>query len=415
VTTRVLRCRVTLSKVRVSIPIAWMGLANLPFGMYGALVLITVPQLLAALHVPQPIIASITAAAMIPTFCGFLLAPILDVRFNRRIYALVFGALSALTGWFALLQLGSVAILTASLVLGFLFSNLFYNALGGWLGDLVPEGDEGRLGATFTIGNVGGFGIGAILFISLLRGLPDRWGPPAVALAIALPLLLLVVVPVSTAERRSARESFGTLARDLGQLLRSRVVLRTLLLFCLPASSFALTNSLGGLGHDFAASERFVAVLAGTGVTAAAICGALFVPALVKRIPPLALYLAIGSAGALFTLSLLLMPRVPAVFALAMVMENVFQSAAFVVEATIIFRTIGEGNPLASTQFGLLQAATAFPITYMQALDGQGYGAAGLPGALATDAGLSLLACAALLPLVLLWTRRERQSRPGAA
>jgi len=63
----------------------------------------------------------------------------------------------------------------------------------------------------------------------------------------------------------------------------------------------------------------------------------------------------------------------------------------------------------------LLQAATAFPITYMQALDGQGYGAAGLRGALMTDAGLSLLACAALLPLVLLWMRRERQTRLAIA
>ena len=404
-----------MTKLRGSIPIAWMGLANLPFGMYGALVLITVPQLLAARQIPQPVIASITAAAMIPTFCGFLLAPILDVRFSRRSYALTFGALSALTGWFALLQLNSTSVLTACLVLGFLFSNLFYNALGGWLGNLVPEGDEGRLGATFTIGNVAGFGLGAILFISLLRGLPDGWGPLAVALSIASPLLLLIIVPVSTAELRSARESFGTLLRDLGQLLRSRIVLRTLLLFCLPASSFALTNSLGGLGHDFAASERFVAVLAGTGVTAAAVCGALFVPSLVKRMPPLILYLLIGSIGALFTLSLLVLPRVPAVFALAMVGENVFQSAAFVVEATIIFRTIGESNPLASTQFGLLQAATAFPITYMQALDGQGYGAAGLRGALMTDAGLSLLACAALLPLVLLWMRRERQTRLAIA
>ena len=383
-----------------------MGLANLPYGMYGALTLITVPQLLAARHVPEPTIASITAAAMIPTFCGFLLAPIIDVRFSRRSYALVFGVLSALLGWFSLLQLGSVPFLTASLVIGFLFSTLFYNALGGWLGGLVPEGDEGRLGATMTIGNVGGFGMGAIVFITLMRALPAGVGPIAVGAVVALPLLLLVVVPVSNAARRSARESFGTLLRDLGKLLRSRVVLRALLLFCLPASSFALTNTLGGLGHDFGASERFVAVLAGTGVTAAAIAGALIVPVIVKRVPPLLLYLTIGSVGALFTLSLLALPRVPATFALAMIGENVFQSAAFVVEATIVFRTIGDDNPLASTQFGLLQAATAFPITYMQAIDGQGYGAGGLSGGLMTDAVLSLLACAVLLPLALAWRRR---------
>ena len=295
--------------------------------------------------------------------------------------------------------------LTASLVIGFLFSTLFYNALGGWLGGLVPEGDEGRLGATMTIGNVGGFGMGAIVFITLMRALPAGVGPIAVVAVVVLPLLLLVVVPVSNAARRSARESFGTLLRDLGKLLRSRVVLRALLLFCLPASSFALTNTLGGLGH-FSLGAHATAVLAGTGVTAAAIAGALIVPVIVKRVPPLLLYLTIGSVGALFTLSLLALPRVPATFALAMIGENVFQSAAFVVEATIVFRTIGDDNPLASTQFGLLQAATAFPITYMQAIDGQGYGAGGLSGGLMTDAVLSLLACAVLLPLALAWRRR---------
>ena len=167
-----------MTRLRGSIPIAWMGLANLPFGMYGALVLITVPQLLAARQIPQPVIASITAAAMIPTFCGFLLAPILDVRFSRRSYALTFGALSALTGWFALLQLDSPSVLTACLVLGFLFSNLFYNALGGWLGNLVPEGDEGRLGATFTIGNVAG---------SALAGVNTVWD---ISLSMALQMVL---------------------------------------------------------------------------------------------------------------------------------------------------------------------------------------------------------------------------------
>jgi len=79
-----------------------------------------------------------------------------------------------------------------------------------------------------------------------------------------------------------------------------------------------------------------------------------------------------------------------------------------VVENTIIFRTIGDDNPLAATQFGLLSAATAFPITYMQAIDGQGYGLGGLTGGLTTDASLSLLACAILLPLVLFWLRRDR-------
>ncbi|MFL6722276.1 MAG: hypothetical protein ACJ8FT_10815 [Sphingomonas sp.] len=391
---------------------AIIGLANLPFGFYGAAVLITVPQLLAARGVPQPTIAAITATAMIPTFCGFLLAPILDVHFNRRSYAIFFGLLTAGLAMLALVSIGNLGRFTALLVGGFLAANLFYNALGGWLGDIVGKGDEGKLGASFTIGNVGGFGAGAIAFITLMRWLPEPLGAVAVGGLIAMPVLLCLFIQPSQTLRRGVKESFALLFRDIGELIRKPAVLRTLLLFGLPAASFALTNSLGGLGARFTASERFVAVMAGTGVTLAAILSSMTVPLILKRISPRPLYLAIGGLGALFTLSLILMPRTPAVFALALVGENVFQAAAFVVECTIVFRSIGDNNPLAATQFALLQAATSLPITYMQAVDGEAFGRGGMAGMFMVDAGLSLVACAVLLPLVLRWNRIERTAVP---
>ena len=68
------------------LPIWLMGLVNLPFSISGTVLLITVPQLLAARHVPEPMIASITAFALIPGFAAFVVSPILDVRFSRRTY-----------------------------------------------------------------------------------------------------------------------------------------------------------------------------------------------------------------------------------------------------------------------------------------------------------------------------------------
>ncbi len=141
--------------------------------------------------------------------------------------------------------------------------------------------------------------------------------------------------------------------------------------------------------------------------TASAILGTLFVPALVRRIEPLFIYLAIGAIGACFTLLLSALPHTPAVFALALIGQNIFQAAAFAVESTIVFRSIGEDNPLAATQFAFLQAATCLPIAYMQALDGQAYDRGGLGAMLTTDAGASLLACLLLLPVVLYWRARR--------
>ncbi len=391
---------------RSGLPPALMGLANLPFGLWGGLTLVTVPQLLAARHTPEPVIAGITAAAMIPTFCGFLVAPILDVGLDRRTWARIFGLVTAAFAWLVLVEIGNLGLLTGLMITGYLAANLFYNAVGGWLGDVVEKGQEGRLGASFTIGNVVGFGVGAALFITVMRSAPAAWGPPIAVLAIAAPLLLTLWIPATPPGGRTAHESFGTLFRDLSKLLRQAVVLRTLLLFALPAASFALTNTLGGLGRDFSASESFVGQVAGIGVVAGAV-GSLAVPWLVARVSPRLLYLAIGALGAAFTLVLIGLPRAPWVFGLAVLGENVFQSAAFAVESTISFRSLGEANPLAATQFGLLQAMTCLPIVYMQALDGQAYGGGGLQGMLAADAGLSVLACFVLLPLVLAWRRKE--------
>ena len=177
------------------------------------------------------------------------------------------------------------------------------------------------------------------------------------------------------------------------------VVLWTLFLFAIPAASFALTNLLSGLGRDYGASERMVGLVMGGGVTVAGVAGSLAMPRLIRGRSPRLLYVAVGAAGAAFTLVLAFLPHTPGTFVLAVLGENLFQAAAFAVSTTIALVTIGERNPLAATQFALLYAAMNLPQSYMQALDGAAYGIRGLSGALVTDALVSLLACgvAALL------------------
>ena len=72
-----------------------MGLCYFTYGCFWAVTLVTVPQLLAANHVAEPQIASVTAIAMVPGFCSFLLSPILDWRFRRRSYAILLAGMTA--------------------------------------------------------------------------------------------------------------------------------------------------------------------------------------------------------------------------------------------------------------------------------------------------------------------------------
>lgn len=392
-----------------------MGLANAPFGMSGAVALITTPQLLAAAHVPELTIASVTATALVPGFCGFLLAPILDTRFSRRTWAVLLACLNAVFIFAALASIGDIGALRVLLVVSMLCATLYNGAVGGWLGGLVSGEEEGRLGAWFTVGNIGGFGITAMLAITFLRALPHAAGAAVLAATTLLPLLILAALPEPGAERRLAQESFSALFRDLALLARRREVLRALLMFCLPASAFALTNTLGGLGTDFRSSERLVALVAGVGVTFAGVVGSLLVPPLLRRTAPRSLYLAIGATGALFTMILLLLPRTPATFALALIGENIFQSAAFATESKIIFSTIGPDNPIAASQYTVLNSAVVLPIAYMQIIDGAAYSRGGLVGCLLADAGISLAICLLLLPLVLHWRRGGQAETVTAA
>ena len=135
-----------------------MGLGFAPLGVFGSVMLLTTPQLLAASHVPESQIAAVTAAGLIPGFCSFLLAPLMDWRFSRRTYAVAFTVIGAACAFAALMCVGDLAALTALLVIGNLAINLGVAAVGGWFGGLTRPDQQGALGAWFTVFNITGFG-----------------------------------------------------------------------------------------------------------------------------------------------------------------------------------------------------------------------------------------------------------------
>jgi PAT family beta-lactamase induction signal transducer AmpG len=131
-----------------------------------------------------------------------------------------------------------------------------------------------------------------------------------------------------------------------------------------------------------------------------------------KRFPLRPLYLGVGIAGGLFTFSLLIMPHTPAVFAVAITGENIFQALSFATANAITFETIGPGNPLAATLFTVLIAVSCLPIVYMGYVDASAYNHAGIRGSFVADAGLSIVVC-----LLLWWmlTKLKQNARPKPA
>ena len=379
------------------LPPTWvMGLGFLPLGASGSLTLITVPQLMAADHVPEQRIAGITAIVLTPLFLSFILTPLLDWRLDRRTYAIIFSLLGALSQFLALLFIHDLTLVTVMLLISGFSIALVVSAVGGWFGNLTGTEQKSSLGAWFTVANLGAGGLVATIAIYVLRGMPYALGAGLLSLTIILALPLYLYVECPPADRRLASESFRAFVRDVLALLRKPSVLWTLLLFLMPCASFALTNLLGGLGRDFHTSEQLVGLIGGVGVTVAGVIGSLLVPPMAKRVEPRALYLLVGIVGAAFTTLLVVLARTPVTYGLSSLGENVFQAAAFSVSNVIILRTIGHDNPLAATQFGLLNAAAGLPLAYMQAIDGHFYGFGGVSGSYLADAVVSGGACLAI-------------------
>jgi PAT family beta-lactamase induction signal transducer AmpG len=400
--------------LRRNLPIWLLGLTNAPLGITGAVGLLIAPQVLASRHVPETTIANVTTLGLVGTFCFFLIAPVLDVQFTRRTYAIAMSILAAIVTFVAVMSFSNVGLLGIWLFLALLTANLNQAAVGGWFGSVLPKGDDAKLGAWFTIANSGGFGITSILGIALVHHQPLWVAASTLAAMNLLPLPIIFWVHPPVGDRSRLHESFGRFGRELLQLPRRTEVRRMFLLLVLPCASFALTNTLGGLGADYGASEKLIAAIAGFGITVAGVLGSLSVPILSRRAPLLSVYLGIGFVGGLSTVSMIALPHTPFVYTAAFVAQNIWQSAALSTGNALILSTISKNDPVASTQFAVLCAAMSAPITYMQWFDGQAYGAYGLTGMYLTDGGLDLLACSVMTALFFYLFKRG-QSRDLAA
>ncbi len=385
-------------------PIWLMGISNASFGLYGGIAFFAMPQVLATHHVSEARIAAITAMALSPNFWAVIFGPMLDVRFSRRWYATFFAGLAGVLAFIAAINLRHLVVLEVALVTGSAAAILSTTALGGWLSSVCPKEDENKLSAWFNFAYIGSTGFTMMIAGELIRHLPLWLAAGLLGAIVFLPATLFLFIPAPGPDRRLAGESFTQFSREIFALLRRREVLVTLLLFVTPCGSFALTNLLGGVGNDFSASPRMVSLAGGAGAILPGILGCLLFPLLSKRIPLRLLYLANGTLGGLFTLSLIVLPHAPWTFALALLGEFLFQTISYTGTVALTFEAIGKNNPLAATTFTFLIAATNVPVAYMLYVDGKAYSFGGVRGSFAADAAISIVVC-----VLLGWLLSRRQ------
>lgn len=396
------------------VPPAWvLSIPVATFGLTAGFIIVTLPQMLAALQVPGGHIATAVAVITSPGFWVFVLAPFLDVRFRRRTYALVFGLLAVCATAFIVLHHTSQGEIEAVMTVGYLSLALYGAAVGGWTGALIDKDQNSKLGAWNTIFNICSGGLGVLLSGYFTQHFSPDHAAVLIFVIFLAPMLAFFFIPAPPPDDTVASESFLRFGREVVSLFKRREVLVALLMFTLPSASFALTNTLGGWGKDFHASPGLVTFFGGIGAMLAGVVGSFLIPPIAKKFPLRPMYLSVGIIGACFTLSLTLLPRVPGTYGLAFLGENIFQAAAFTTAYAIIYQVIGKGNPLAATTFALLTNAMNFPIVYMEVVDGRGFDWNGVSGAFMADAIVSGGICI-LLWIILFHILRVQKARPAA-
>src|SRR5262249_42641370 len=201
-----------------------------------------------------------------PGMWSIVASPMLDVRFSRRWYSTVTAVVATVLLSLGLLCLDDVVLAGALLVTGFFAANLYQSALGGWLSSIIAPEERSTLSVWVTIANISGGGAMAVLAGEVMQ----RYSPVTAVTVLAAVLLVLPVavfpfMPAPGPDRRLASESFRQFFAEVVGVVRRPQVLLAIAMFVAPASSFALTNLLGGLGSDFGASAHFVGAGGGAG------------------------------------------------------------------------------------------------------------------------------------------------------
>lgn len=394
--------------MRRQLPPWAMGLAVAPLGFYYGFIAEAMPILLSAHNVSVGDISRISAIAFSPTFWAFTLCPVLDVRFSKRAYALVFAGFAAVCLATSTLLTSNLPAFTAVLTLGCTSAVLFAAAHQGWMPDVISDRHYSQVGATTNIANLGAAGLFTTITIVLIRNLSPSAAAALLAITIVAPTVLLFFIPLPARPTRGAAETFSTFFRDLYRVCRRPGCVIGLICFLSPTACFALTNLFSALGADFHTPERSVTAIAGLGVAVSCSLGCLIGIWLTGRFLRRNVYLLSGFGGAAAALAMIRLPHTLAFFAAGVLTYVFFQGINYTACSSLCYEIVGPANPLASTQIAVLSAAVNVPITYMTAVDGHFHTTHGVTGMLLIDSG-----CSIVVGTLLLLSLNKRRAQPS--
>jgi PAT family beta-lactamase induction signal transducer AmpG len=400
----------------------WLFLfLELPFGAAIGFLMIAVPYRLSAAGVPLSDIATVSAVGFMPHALKIFWVPLIDMIGRRKVwYLAMVGVTAALLAAASLVpdparNIGLLTVLVTALQAAAATTSGALNAL---IAMTTHPDEKGKAGGFYMAGNVGGTGILGALALWLSTAV----APWAGGLVLAFVVVASGAGAATIHERRvvdAAARAGGVLralgrriaamGRDLWETASSLHGFTALVISIAPVGCGALTNLFAGMALEFGADQHVVEVVNGLGGGLAGALGSLVGGFLADRMNRRVAYALAGGLTALSALGMLASPLTPTTYMVGTLAYNFANGIAFATWAGMVLEVVGDSAAVA-TKYALFVASSNFAISTVTKLNGMASGfrgfsgewtrEAGARGALAFDAGITVVGIAVVLGLV---------------
>jgi MFS family permease len=255
----------------------------------------------------------------------------------------------------------------------------------------LPDEVRGRAGGWYNAGNLGGGALGA----GVTLWLADHSSPRVVAIALMVmtagPSLAAFALDEADRVRRSAKQIFGTMLRDVWSTVKSRTGIIGII-FCLsPVGTAAAMNLFSAIAVDYHAptdTVTFVTGFLGGLITAVgSVLGGMACDRINRRFA----YALSGALTAASAILMALMPLTPFTYTVGSSLYLLVAGFCYAAFSALVLEVVGRAGASASTQYTLFTAAGNQAIGYVSIIDGKGYKHFGPRGLLGADAVANLV------------------------
>jgi len=398
-------------------PPPWLfGITGIPYGVGGTFAAVTMPFFARKAHFTMGDIGWYGTALMFPPIVQFLYAPVVDIGPKRKHWFVIVTLLGALC-FGAAVMMPLPSRMTAFLTLAFIaqtISGLSGSCNGGLLATTMPDALRGAAGGWLNVGNLAGGAASAVLTLKMAERYPPLVVGIGLFIFMSLPCIALFWVHEPQRERRSPREVFTTLWRDVAHIVRQREGWTGMLLFSSPVGTAALLNYFAGMAADYNASAGTVEMVNGwvSGIVTAV--GALIGGYLCDRFSRRKMYLLSGALTAVCGLAMAAAPLTPMAYTVGVTVYLFITGFCYAAFSAAVLETIGKDGAAASTQYAMFVSCGNLAINYVGFVDTRFDKHFGPRGLLTVDAAMNVIGVVALYFLFKLFGGFKKREEAAA-